>query len=138
MENLPSALYRILLQDALWTQLALVFSQLGNKWRIYSINTLVILFLEIYNTTTHTEIKKMFSPEFFIDTIQTAKMSVFNRIVTDPELQRVAERYINTQTDFAKMLVRNTIDLAKYSLDNIGPQKEQASRAPYKVEKEAN
>jgi hypothetical protein len=114
----------------------MVLSQLGSKWRIYSINNLVILFLEIYNSTTHTEIK-MFTPEFFIDTIQSTKKSVFNRIITDPELQRVAERYINTQTDFAKILVRNTIDLAKYSLDSICPQKELASQAPYKVEKEA-
>jgi hypothetical protein len=79
----------------------------------------------------------MFTPEFFIDTIQTTKKSVFNRIVQDPELQRVAERYVNTQTEFAKMLVRNAIDLAKYSLDKCSPQKEQASQAPYKVEKEA-
>jgi hypothetical protein len=116
----------------------MVLSQLGTEWGIYPINKLDISQEEIYNVTTHTEIKKMFSPEFFIDTIQTAKRSVFNRIVTDPELQRVADRYINTQTEFAKMLVLNTIDLAKYSWDNFCPKKEQASRAPYKVEKEAN
>jgi len=80
----------------------------------------------------------MFSPEFFIDTIQSTKRSVFNRIVKDPDLQKVADRYFDAQTDFAKMLVLNAIDLAKYSLDQCGPKKEQASRAPYKVEKEAN
>jgi hypothetical protein len=81
----------------------------------------------------------MFTPEFFIDTIQSTKQSVFYRIIQDEQLRAVADRYIQAQTDFAKMLVRNSIDLAKYSAETIQyPQKEQASQAPYKVEKEAN
>jgi hypothetical protein len=81
----------------------------------------------------------MFTPEFFIDTIQSTKQSVFHRIIKDEQLRAVADRYIQAQTDFAKMLVRNSIDLAKYSAEAMRcPQKEQASRAPYKVEKEAN
>jgi hypothetical protein len=80
----------------------------------------------------------MFTPEFFIDTIQSTKQSVFRRIIQDEQLREVADRYIQAQTDFAKMLVRNAIDLAKYSVDKCSPQKEQASQAPYKVEKEAN
>jgi hypothetical protein len=81
----------------------------------------------------------MFTPEFFIDTAQSLKQTVFNRIVQDEELRRVADRYMQAQTDFAKMMVRNTIDMAKYSVDKISClQKEQASPAPYKVEKEAN
>jgi len=93
---------------------------------------------KIYNSITHTEIK-MFSPEFFIDSIQAAKRSVFNRIIQDKDLQQVANRYLDAQTDFAKMMVRNAIDLAKYSVDKcFSSQKEQASQAPYKVEKEAN
>jgi hypothetical protein len=80
----------------------------------------------------------MFTPEFFIDTIQSAKRSVFRRIIQDEKLQKVADRYLDAQTDFAKMMVHNAIDLAKYSVDKCSPQKEQASKAPYKVEKEAN
>jgi hypothetical protein len=84
----------------------------------------------------------MFTPQFFIDTIQSTKKGVFKQIIQDPELQRVADRYINAQTDFANMLVKNTIDVAKYSFDKatecVFSKKEQASRAPYKVEKEAN
>lgn len=79
----------------------------------------------------------MFSPEFFIDTVQSTKRSVFNRIVQDEDLRKVADRYLDAQTEFAKMMVRNIIDLAKYSVDKLSPQKEQASQAPYKVEKEA-
>ena len=81
----------------------------------------------------------MFTPEFFIDALQATKRSVFNRIIQDEELRQVADRYIQAQTDFAKMMVRNTLDLAKYSVDKFNcSQKEQASWAPYKVEKEAN
>ena len=79
----------------------------------------------------------MFTPEFFIDTIQSTKQSVFRRIIQDEQLREVADRYIQAQTDFAKMIVRNAIDLAKYSVDKLSPQMEQASQAPYKVEKEA-
>jgi hypothetical protein len=79
----------------------------------------------------------MFTPEFFIDAIQATKRSVFNRVIRDEQLREVADRYIQVQADFAKMMVRNAIDLAKYSVDKCSPQKEQASRAPYKVEKEA-
>ena len=99
--------------------------------------SVAFLLKEIYNVITHTEIE-MFSPEFFIDTIQSAKRSVFHRVIKNQDLQRVADRYLDAQTDFAKMIVLNAIDLAKYSLDQCGPKKEQASRAPYKVEKEAN
>jgi hypothetical protein len=84
----------------------------------------------------------MFTPEFFIDTMQSTKRGIFKQIIKDPDLQRVADRYIDAQTEFAKMLVSNTIDVAKYSFDKATEcafsKKEQASRAPYKVEKEAN
>jgi hypothetical protein len=76
----------------------------------------------------------MFSPEFFIDTIQSAKRSVFNRVIQDENLQRVANRYLEAQTEFAKMLVLNAIDLAKYSLDQCGPKDKETVAAPYKVE----
>lgn len=76
----------------------------------------------------------MFSPEFFIDTIQSAKKSVFNRMITDPELRAASDRFINTQSDFAKMLVTNTIDLARYSLDKFCPKNKENVEAPYKVE----
>jgi hypothetical protein len=83
----------------------------------------------------------MISPNFFIDTFQNAKKTAFKQIVKDPNLQRVADQYIDTQTEFAKMLVTNTIDIAKFSFDKAAScafaKKEQAS-APYKVEKEAN
>jgi len=84
----------------------------------------------------------MFTPQFFIDTIQSTKKGIFKQIVQDPDLQRVADRYIDAQTDFAKMLVTNTVDIAKFSFEKatecVFSKKEQASQAPYKVDKEAN
>jgi hypothetical protein len=84
----------------------------------------------------------MFTPQFFIDTIQSTKRGVFKQIVKDPELQSVADRYIDAQTDFANMIVKNTIDVTRFSFEKITDcvysKKEQASRAPYKVDKEAN
>jgi len=84
----------------------------------------------------------MFTPQFFIDTLQNTKRGVFNQIVKDPELQRIADRFINAQTEFANMLVKNSIDVARYSFEKattcVFSMKEQASQAPYKVEKEAN
>ena len=83
----------------------------------------------------------MFTPQFFIDTIQSTKKGVFKQIIRDPELQRVADRYIDAQTDFANMLVSNTLAMAQYSFEKatqcVFSKKEQASQAPYKVEKEA-
>ena len=83
----------------------------------------------------------MFTPDFIIDSIQSSKKTVTNCIFTDKVLNKAAHNYIDAQTAFAKMLTRNAIDVAKYSVDSVSkvlfPQKEQASQAPYKVEKEA-
>jgi hypothetical protein len=84
----------------------------------------------------------MFTPEFFIDTIQSTKRGVFKQIIKDPDLQRIADRYLDAQTEFANMMIKNSIDVAKYSFDRatecVFSKKEQASQAPYKVDKEAN
>lgn len=79
----------------------------------------------------------MFSPYNFIDKVQDLKKSAFNYVVSDPELRKVSDRYINTQTEFAKMIVSNAFDLAKYSLDKVYPRKKETVAAPYKVESPA-
>ena len=84
----------------------------------------------------------MFSPHFYIDTFQTTKKIVTDAVFKDATLNKAAHAYIDAQTAFAKMVTTNAIDLAKYSVDSVSkvlfPQSEQASKAPYKVEKEAN
>lgn len=61
----------------------------------------------------------MFTPEFFIDTVQETKRVVTNQIIKDPTLNKAAQDYINAQTAFAKMLSRNAIDITKYSVESI-------------------
>ena len=96
----------------------------------------------IYNNTYTNTGGVMFSPHFYIESFQNTKKVVADQIFKDPALNKAAHAYIDAQTQFAKMAINNTIDMAKYSVDSISkylfPQKEQASKAPYKVEKEAN
>lgn len=61
----------------------------------------------------------MFTPHFFIDTVQTTKKTVFNKIVKDENLQQIATNYVDAQTVFAKMLVDNTISVATHSFDSL-------------------
>ena len=96
----------------------------------------------IYNNNTYTQGGVMFSPHFYIESFQNTKKIVTDQIFKDPALNKAAHAYIDAQTQFAKMAVNNTIDVAKYSVESVSkylfPKTEQASKAPYKVEKEAN
>jgi hypothetical protein len=70
----------------------------------------------------------MFTPMFCIESIQNAKKVVTDQLFKDPALNKAAHAYIDAQTQFAKMAVNNTIDVAKYSVDSISkhwfPKKE--------------
>ena len=70
----------------------------------------------------------MFSPQFFVDTFQNTKKVVADQIFKDPALNKAAHAYIDAQTQFAKMAINNTIEMAKYSVDSISkhwfPKKE--------------
>ena len=75
----------------------------------------------------------MFSPTFFIDTVQDTKRIVTNQVFKDPTLNKAANDYITAQTAFAKMLVNNAIDLSKYSVDSISkvlfPKEQEVTKA---------
>jgi hypothetical protein len=58
-----------------------------------------------------------FTVEFFIDTFQNVKRDLTNKVITDKTLNQAANNYINAQTQFAKMMVHNTIDITKYQVD---------------------
>lgn len=83
----------------------------------------------------------MFTPDFFIDSFQSTKKVVFNQIIADKTLQKAAAEYVDAQSQFAKMLVHNTISVAKYSADAITkcwfPREMEKAAAPYKVESPA-
>ena len=59
----------------------------------------------------------MLTPENAIDTIQQYKKNLTDRVYTDPTLNKAAQNFIAAQTQFAKMLVTNTVDISKWALD---------------------
>ena len=59
------------------------------------------------------------SVNFFIDAFQGVKRDLTDKIIKDHRLNRAAHNYINSQTEFAKMLTDNSVDLARYSMDCI-------------------
>jgi len=82
----------------------------------------------IYNTFNTNTGGVMFSPIFYLESFQNTKKIVTDQIFKDPALNKAAHAYIDAQTQFAKMAVNNTIDMAKYSVDSISkhwfPKKE--------------
>lgn len=80
----------------------------------------------------------MFAPYFTLDahieSFQTTKRGLTDKVITDPTLNQAAHQYIDAQTVFAKMLAKNFTDLAKYSMDSyvnkVFPQsKEKTSKS---------
>ena len=55
--------------------------------------------------------------ESMIDAFQSAKRTATNYVITDPILNKAANRYIDEQSAFAKMLWQNTMDVLKYHLE---------------------
>jgi hypothetical protein len=54
-----------------------------------------------------------------INYLQSAKKSMTNKIIKDPELNEMAHKYIDAQTQFANMLMDNTECMLKYSFDKM-------------------
>ena len=62
----------------------------------------------------------MFTPNFYIDQFQATKKIVADQIFSNqPVLQEVATKYVDVQTEFAKMLVENTVAVNKLFWDNV-------------------
>lgn len=75
----------------------------------------------------------MFTPEFYIDSFQSTKRMLTNKVITDPTLNKAAHNYIDAQTAFAKMLTANAVDMVKYSVESVSkvlfPKKEETVKA---------
>lgn len=61
----------------------------------------------------------MFTPDFYIESFQATKKALTNQVFTDPKLNKAAIKFIDAQTQFAKMLTQNTIDMTRYHVDSI-------------------
>jgi hypothetical protein len=83
----------------------------------------------------------MFTPDFYIDSFQSTKRMITNKIITDATLNKAAHNYIDAQTAFAKMLVANAVEMAKYSVDSVSkvlfPKKEEVTEAKVTKAKKA-
>lgn len=73
-----------------------------------------------FNYPTQDSLKELFTPDFYIDSLQNTKKNLTNKIITDKTLNKAAHSFIDAQTAFAKALSKNTTDIAKYSVDTIG------------------
>jgi len=62
----------------------------------------------------------MFSPKFFIEQFQASKRTVSDQIFKDqPELKQMADNYVEAQTQFANMLLENSIAANKMFWDQV-------------------
>lgn len=75
----------------------------------------------------------MFTPEFYIDSFQSTKRMMTDKVIADPTLNKAANDFITAQTAFAKMLAKNYIDLSTYSVEAMSkvffPKKEETVKA---------
>ena len=75
----------------------------------------------------------MFTPDFYIELFQEGKSQLTNKFYKDETLNKAANDFITAQTAFAKMLSKNYIDLATYSVESISkvmfPKKEETVKA---------
>jgi len=56
--------------------------------------------------------------ELQIDMLQQLKKNLTDKIIKDSILNKSAHNFINSQTQFAKMLVNNFTDISKYYVDS--------------------
>ncbi len=74
------------------------------------------MFYDFLNPNTF---KDFYSPEFYIDSFQNTKKIVTDKVLTDKTLNKAAHAYIDAQTAFAKVVVTNTLEIAKVFNDNV-------------------
>lgn len=60
----------------------------------------------------------MFTPEFFIDSVQSAKKQIVSTFVTDAKFKAELNKLIDSQTEFAKGQVKTTLSIAEALIKN--------------------
>ena len=76
---------------------------------------MAITILDFLHTTQGTYM----NPSYYIDSFQSLKRSLTNKIITDPTLNKAANSFIDAQTSWAKMVAENSIDLTKHYFDQV-------------------
>jgi hypothetical protein len=59
------------------------------------------------------------NPAYFIDSFQSLKRSLTNKVITDPTLNKAANSFIDAQSIWAKMVADNSINLTKHCFDQL-------------------
>ena len=59
------------------------------------------------------------NPSYFIDSFQSLKRSLTNKVITDPTLNKAANSFIDAQSIWAKMATENSINLTKHYFDQL-------------------
>mgnify|MGYP000167241834 CR=1 FL=1 len=57
--------------------------------------------------------------KMFINYFQSVKKGMTDRVIQDPELNAMAHKYIESQTQFANMLLDNSECMMKFSFDKM-------------------
>ncbi len=65
----------------------------------------------------------MFSPEFFIDSVQNAKKQLVNTFVVDKTIKASIIEVIDAQTAFVKTATQNTLTLTQLFVKNFAVAK---------------
>jgi hypothetical protein len=68
---------------------------------------------------SHTTQGNYMNPSYYIDSFQSLKRSLTNKVITDEILNKAANSFIDAQTAWAKMVAENSIDLTKHYFDQI-------------------
>ncbi len=55
----------------------------------------------------------MFTPEYFIDSVQNAKKQFVNAFVTNESFKKELVKLVDAQTEFAKGQVKTTLSIAE-------------------------
>jgi hypothetical protein len=61
----------------------------------------------------------MFAVDSFIDTVQGAKKYFVNTFVTDKEIQKPLNAFVDTQTEFVKQIVKTNQALAEQAMNTF-------------------
>ena len=59
----------------------------------------------------------MFTPDYFIDSVQNAKRFVVNTFVQDESFKKGLHAYIDAQTNFVKVVANNAVDFTKLTVE---------------------
>lgn len=77
------------------------------------------------------------NPSYYIDSFQSIKRSLTNKVITDPTLNKAANSFIDAQTAWAKMVADNSIDITKHYFDQLAKTTATTTKKSKRIENES-